>query len=128
MRHFLLVLIIGCTNAIAAPISTVDFVRVKDNHFEEAVFYYENNWKRHREAALEKGFILSYTLLINIEQDDEMAILLITEYKDRNQYEEREENFEIVMAVTQKDGRKLLNGLQPAEFRDVFASKRFFSE
>ena len=41
-------------------ITLTEFVKIKNNHREEAVFYYENNWKVLREAAVKKGYIHSF--------------------------------------------------------------------
>ena len=102
-----------------AEVVTVDFVRVLSGNQEEAVYYYENNWKQHRIKALDRGFISSYNLLVRTSDDGNTDILLITGYASESQYDSREENFTIVMADRQGGGPVLLNEKSPAEFREI---------
>ena len=46
----------------AQPISTIDFVQIVDGNEEEALYYYENNWKILREIALKRNYIASFQL------------------------------------------------------------------
>jgi hypothetical protein len=102
-----------------AEVVTVDFVRVLNDHHEEAVYYYENNWKQHRIKALDRGYISSYKLLVKTSDDGQTDILLITGYASDSQYEAREDNFAVVMRESRRDGPALLNDKTPGEFRDV---------
>ncbi len=100
----------------ATGISTIDFVKILGDHQEECIFYYENNWKVLRELAIAKGYIQSFRLLINETMEEEYDILLITEYKNQEQFDQREEHFRILIEA-QKEGLQLLNDLQAGEFR-----------
>jgi hypothetical protein len=104
--------------AARAELSTVDRVAVKNGHIEEARFYYEHNWKRLRALAQEEGFISGFSFMIDARVPGQETLLLITRYADRDQYEQREANFEIVINADD-EGLKLLNDLAPAEFREV---------
>ena len=102
-----------------AEIVTVDFVKVLNGNTEEAVYYYEHNWKQHRINAMELGYISSYQLLVKTSGDGATDILLITGYASETQYAAREENFAIVMSNPDRDGPELLNEKPPGEFREV---------
>ena len=45
-------------------ITTMDFVEVLDGHQQEALHYYDHNWKVLRKMALAKDYIAGYQLLI----------------------------------------------------------------
>ena len=48
---------------------------------------------------------------------DDVTLMLVTEYGDQIQYEEREANFRPIIEAA--GGRKLLNDLSPGEFREI---------
>lgn len=103
--------------------STMDFIQIKNNYEEEALFFYKNNWKKLRVKAIEKGYIDSF-LLLETEATDAAPfhIVLITTYLDKNQYNAREENFAELMKGSK--GPKLLNKLTPNEFRKALFNKQ----
>ena len=105
-----------------AEVVTVDFVRVLNGSDEEAVFYYENNWKQHRIKAAQNGYISSYKLLVKTSDDGQTDILLITGYASQSQYEDREKNFAVVMRDARKDGPVMMNDKLPGDFREIFDS------
>ena len=111
-----------------AEIVTVDFVRVLNGNQQEAIYYYENNWKQHRIKALDRGYISSYKLLVRTSADGNTDILLLTGYASEAEYEAREANFAIVMRNPQRDGPVLLNQKSPGEFREVFDGGVFLSD
>lgn len=102
-----------------ADTMTVDFVKVLNGNTEEALFYYEQNWKQHRVEAARRGFISSYQMLVRTSDEGGTDILLITGYATDEQYEKREENFAIVMNRSEGGGPRLLNDKSPGEFREV---------
>lgn len=105
-------------------ITTIDFVKIKNNHLSETIFYYENNWKIHRELALGKGYIKSYWLLKAIpDTAADFDLILLTEYADSAQYKIREENFQKIIKTTRPDGPVMLNALKPNEFRQNLFSR-----
>jgi hypothetical protein len=114
-----------CFAAAAAPAqevkgySVIDFVRIKDSHTQEVLYFYENNWKLYRDIALQKGYIRSYQL-VRTQPSPTTAyhLLLITEYSDSAQYAVHEERFNAIIKEVRPNGPKLLNHLKPAEFRE----------
>lgn len=105
-------------------ISSIDFVKIKNNNREEALYYYENNWKALREVAIKKDYIQSFQLLLT--DDDEKAnfdIMLVTVYKDEAQYEKSETNFQEIIEA-RPDGLKLLNDKKPGAFRELVFYKK----
>lgn len=116
-RMLLVIAALAVPATVLGAISTVDLVRVKDGKVEETLYYYENNWKRYREAALERGYIEGYRLLVDVRNPGAETVLLITEYANPAQYAAREENFARVMPA---DGTpELLNAILPGDFRAV---------
>ena len=118
MRILLAALLVLPVSAIAEVV-TVDFVRVLNGNTEEAVYFYENNWKKYRIAAVEEGVISSYKLLVKTSESGETDILLVTTYASTDQYESREENFAAIMRDARETGPTLLNDKLPNDFRDV---------
>ena len=102
--------------------SLIDFVQIIDNNKEEAVYYYQNNWKQLRISALEKGYIESYQLLeTKATEDAPFELILITTFSNEMQYAKREENFQEL--ITARGELKLLNDKKPGEFRSFVFSK-----
>ncbi|WP_375558866.1 hypothetical protein ACE193_14120 [Bernardetia sp. OM2101] len=125
---FLLFLIFGCTSIKTSrtkntkKLSTIDFVQIVNNNKEEAIFYYQKNWKVLREMALEKEYINSFELfLMDSSEDTPFEIMLITTYTNKIQYQKREEHFAEIMKL--KGGLELLNDKKPNEFRKTLFSK-----
>lgn len=123
MKKFLLVFFVFTINLSAicqnnAKLSSVDFAQVLNNNLEETRYYYQNNWKALREAAIKKGYIDSYNLL-EIEPTDATPyhFILITTYANQEQFNNREAHFE---ELIQASGElKLLNNKEPKDFRKV---------
>ena len=96
--------------------SNIDMIIIKNGHVEEALYYYDQNWKMLREKAVEAGYIESYQFLQALEEPG-YDLLLITNYGNRSNFEHREENFQKLMDKYQPDGVKLLNDIPSSEFR-----------
>lgn len=115
-------LILGSAG-FSQQISSMDFVKVKNNHFEETEFYYDNNWKKLREIALQRGIIHSYELkkVKSGTEEKQFDFILITTYQDQAQYDASEEEFDKIIAEVRKtnDGPKLLNQIKPSDFREI---------
>lgn len=125
---FLVLLNFSCTSVKTnttnetEKVSTIDFVQIVNNNKEEAVFYYQKNWKVLREMALEKEYINSFELfLMDSSEDTPFEIMLITTYTNKIQYQKREEHFAEIMKL--KGGLELLNDKKPNEFRKTLFSK-----
>ena len=96
----------------------VDFVKIKSGHRAETLFFYENNWKRYRDTALTKGYIVGYRLLETAPDSlGDFDLVLMTAYADSTAYANSEEHFQPILKRLNPDGPKLLNDLKPADFR-----------
>ena len=95
-------------------VTVVEGIDVVAGRTEEAVYYYTNNWLTFREAALEKGYIDSYELIVGDSTTDDVDILLITRFASERQYLDVEERYTELMGDHQL---VLLNEVQPGEFR-----------
>ena len=99
-------------------ISIYDFVKIKNNHTKEALYFYEQNWKHYRDIALKKKYIVSYRLVSALpDSASDFNLILITEYADSLAYAKSEENFAQIIKETRPNGPILLNELKPADFR-----------
>lgn len=130
MKNMLIILsLLFCSTYIFAQnhtdISVIDFVKIKNNHRQEALFYYEKNWKAARDIAVRKGYIKSYSLLsTDADSVANFDLILITVYKDSTQFNLTEERFAEIFKEIRNGGPLLLNDLKPAEFRqNVFYKK-----
>lgn len=105
-------------------VALMDFVKIKDGKRDEALFFYNNNWKLYREAALKKGIIHSYELIeAKSESNSSFDLILITRYKNEDQYKNSEKNFEPILKEIRPNGALLKNELKPEDFRqNVFLS------
>jgi hypothetical protein len=122
MRNLLLVSLIFLTTLTfgqnETTITTIDFVKIKNNKRQEALFFYENNWKVYRDIALKNDYIKSYKFLTtSADTTANFDLILITEYADSLQFKFNEERFQQIIKATRPDGPKLLNQLKPNDFR-----------
>jgi len=102
-------------------ITTIETVEILNDNADEAIYYFENNWKKLRETAVKKGYIHSFQLLKTAYSEEApFHIVLITTFANQKQFDDRETHFtELIKA---SGGLKLLNEKTPAEFRkSVFA-------
>lgn len=103
-------------------ISTLDFVQIINGNIEETHFYYQNNWQKLRETALEMGYIYAYEILETIPNNEApFHLILVTTYANSNAYEKREDHFGKL--IEENGELKLLNGKKPSEFRKTRFSK-----
>lgn len=99
-------------------LSSIDFVTVLNNNNAETLYYYQNNWKALRQEALKNDYIESYKLLeLEPSEDTPFNFILITTYRNQEQYENRETHFQAL--IKSSGGLKLLNHIQPKDFRKV---------
>ena len=99
-------------------ITTIDFVKIKNNKRQEALYFYENNWKVYRDIALKNDYIKSYKLLTtSADTTANFDLILITEYADSSQFKLNEERFQQIIKATRPNGPKLLNELKPNDIR-----------
>ena len=96
---------------------SMDLVRVKNGHYTEAVYFFENNWKIFRDSALAKGYISSYQLLKNKRDTvGGVDIILITEYSSEEAYNQRESRFQPLIKSIRPAGLLLINDLKREDF------------
>jgi len=126
MKTFML-LVYLCTITFAYgqndnKVSTIDFVQILNDNKEEAIFYYENNWKVLRDKALEKNYIHSYQLLETLFGESEpFQLMLITTYANQKESDLAEERFDKLIA--EKGPLRLKNEKKPGEFRKILYNK-----
>ena len=108
------IMLLFSTNAFCqkTPIVSMDFIKVKNGHYEEALFFFENNWKPYRDSAMKSGAIKSYKLLRNNTDSSKADIILMTEYFDKDSYLKREEIFRPIMKSIHPNGGVLKNNLK----------------
>ncbi len=120
MKTFFLYLALLLSDAAMAQsdtgVSTIEFVQILDDNREEALFYYQNNWKVLREMAVRKGYIDSFELLeTEFTEDQPYHIMLMTTFANKYQFDKREKRFqELIIA---KGSLNLLNDKKPGAFR-----------
>lgn len=103
-------------------ITTIDFVQVLNNNKEEAIFYYQNNWKVLRKMAVKRNYIHSFQFLeTKPTKEAPFSFILITTYKNKGQFSKREEHFQEL--IKEKGALSLLNKKKPNEFRKVIYYK-----
>ena len=108
----------------------MDFVKIKNEHRREALYFYEHNWRTYRDIALQKGYFKSYQFLTTPDSPAGFDILHITEYTASLQLKNSEQRFQEIIKIISPDGPYLLNDLKPIDFRQILYSKKlqtFFS-
>ena len=102
-------------------ITTIETVEILNNNEAEAMYYFQNNWKKLRENAVSKGYISSYQLLkTTYSAETPFHLVLITTYSNEAQFDQREAHFRELIDAS--GGLKLMNTKKPSEFRaSVFA-------
>ena len=97
-------------------ITTIETVEILNGNTEEAIYYFQNNWKQLRIMAVEKGYINSFQFLkTTYSEETPFHLLLITTYSNKAQYGNREAHFQELIKA--KGSLKLLNEKEPSEFR-----------
>lgn len=112
-----------CNGQQNEKISIMTFIQILNGNKEEAIYYYQNNRKVIGEMSLERGLIESLQILETpYSKEEPFHIILITTFKNIEQYENREEPY--YELVKEKGSLELLNDKQPDEFRKVLFRKR----
>ena len=121
----LAILITGtvCYGQPDGRISTIDFVQIVNENKDEAIYYYENNWKVLRNMAIKKGYIHSFQILETpMSEDEPFQLMLITTYLNKEQYDLKEDHFSKL--IKEKGDLKLMNDMKPVDFRKTLFSKK----
>jgi len=101
----------------------VEFVNVVRGNWQEALYYFENNWLVIRETAKKKGIISSFRMVSFQDYPGrEFDILLITEYENSDKYKKSEER--LSKLVKSKGAPELLNELNPNDFRKTIFKQK----
>ncbi len=105
-------------------VTVTEFIKITNDKRAEAIFYYENNWKAFRKAAIERGVIDSFDLIVSKSDEKlDFDIILITRFKDSSSFDKAEENFQVIIKEIRPDGIKLLNETKPSDFRESISVK-----
>ena len=105
-----------------SKISSVSFVKIVNDNRDEALYYFQNNWKVLRDMALSKNYISSYELMETPGNNEaSFDLILITTYTNEEQYNLRETHFEEL--IIEKGDLKLLNNKKPEEFRKTLFTR-----
>ncbi|WNB17920.1 tetratricopeptide repeat protein [Marivirga arenosa] len=93
----------------------VDYVKVLENHYAEALYFYEHNWLSFRKYAKSHGYISDYSIFLS-QDNQEYDIVLETFYSDQEQLEKIETRFKEWLKNIK--GPDFQNELKPSEFRE----------
>lgn len=105
-------------------IALAEFIKILNGKREEALFYYENNWKAFRIEALKRNFIHSFEIIETpADADSDFDIILITRYENEAQFKASEANFEPILKEMRPTGPLLKNNTRPEEFRKSVSIK-----
>ncbi|MEO0901535.1 MAG: hypothetical protein AAFY00_05770, partial [Bacteroidota bacterium] len=105
-----------------SKISTMDFVQILNENREEALYYFQNNWKVLREMALKRDYIHSFDIFETpASENAPFELILVTTYKTDEQYDAREEHFREL--IDEKGELDLMNDKKPDEFRKTLFNK-----
>ena len=106
------------------PVAILDFVKVQNKNYKEALFYYENNWKIYRQKALQLGYIESFQVIqVKPDSTADFDLILMTVYKDSNALRMSEERFDPILKDLRPAGPLLLNSVPAADFRKIVFGK-----
>ncbi len=115
--------VLGTVPAGNTILETIDFIKVKDGKRDEARYYYENNWRFYRAAAVKRGLIDSFEYIDTLAGNDAaFDIILITRYRGDEQYRNRETALEPIIKELTPKGPFLKGMSKPDEFRQVVYS------
>ncbi len=110
---------------------TIDFIKIKDGRRDDARYYYENNWRFYRDAAVKRGVIDSYEYIdAASDKDTSFDIILITRYRGEDQFKNSEKGFEPIIKEFAPNGPFLRGSSKPDDFRQVvfsYSGKAVFS-
>ncbi len=103
-------------------IEVIEFVKVVGGNRDEARYYYENNWRVYREAAVKRGVIESFEYVETATKDAAFDIILITRYANQEQYRNSEKAFEPILKELRPKGPLLKGTIPPEAFRKIVHS------
>ena len=128
MKKLVIFFIVLCSFSICngqenEKVSIIRFIQIVNDNYEEAIYYYQNNWKVYGEISLERGLMESFQILETPYSDEEpFHIIHIMTFKNKEIYDNREGPFYAL--VKELGEKKLLNEKKPEEFRKILFTKR----
>lgn len=100
----------------------VEFVKILGGNRDEARYFYENNWRVYREAAVKRGVIDSFEYVETATKDAAFDIILVTRYSNEEQYRNSEKAFEPILKELRPNGPLLKGTVKPEAFRQIIYS------
>lgn len=110
--------------ALEKAIWTVDYIKAKDGQLPDLVQFFELNWKGARKYAKKHKYVEAYQWYI-LPDNADYQVVLMTKYKDRAQYDQREENFQKIFAKY-KPKPILVNGKGSRDMSQIIKSEEFY--
>jgi thiol-disulfide isomerase/thioredoxin len=102
---------------------TIEFIKVINGMRDEARYFYENNWRFYRDAAVKRGVIDSFEYIdANTEKDPSFDIILITRFRGVEQFRNSEKAFEPIIKELTPKGPFLKGTSKPDDFRRVVST------
>jgi len=115
--------VIGAPVAGNGIFETIDLIKIKDGKRDEAIYYYENNWRFYRAEALKRGVIDSYELIdARTDAGSAFDLILITRYRGETQLANSEKAFEPIIKELTPNGPFLKGTSKPDQFRQIVSS------
>ena len=110
--------VLGAPMAGNGIFETIDFVKIKDGKRDEAIYFYENNWRFYCAEAIKRGVIDSYELIdARSDKDAAFDLILITRYRGEEQFKNRETAFAPIIKELTPNGLFLKGTSKPDDFR-----------
>jgi len=110
--------VLGAPVAGNGILETIDFVKIKDGKRDEAIYFYENNWRFYRAEAVKRGLIDSYELIdARSDRETTFDLILITRYRGEEQFKNRETAFDPIIKELTPNGPFLKGTSKPDDFR-----------
>lgn len=109
---------LGVTKAVW----TVNYVKANEGQLEDLMQFYHQNWAAARKFAKRKKYIVDYQWFV-LPENDPYQLVLMTKYKDKAQFDQREANFQ---RVFEKVKPVLINGKSSSDMRVIVKSEEFY--
>ena len=115
---FVVVFLMGISVcSFSQEIISIDLVKVKKEKVGDALFFFENGWKVLRDSAFRAGAISGYQLL-KVENDTSgIAIVLMTRYRDKQQFDRREAFFQPLIKTVFANRTLFQNGFRREDMK-----------
>ena len=111
------------------PVWTLEFIKVKPGMLTPAMGYLDDNWMRVREEAKHEGAVVSYYRIAEESPGESDAdIVLMTEFKNRATYANREKLFDRIAKELPRDTSGVLKTYDKKEELFQSVNTRTFSD